>query len=71
MCAEDVKKASCPNISPLIFEERHITAPPEEKNIKNFISDTPIHKLILNVKTIRALVNFGLILVNTIIPQKK
>lgn len=47
--AEEIKAASSPTISPFIFEEKNFINSREEKNIRDFISNTPIHKLFLNV----------------------
>lgn len=47
LSAEEIKKASLPTISPLLFKE---TNPPDtqEENIKHFILNTPINKIFLN-----------------------
>lgn len=48
LSVEDVKKASVSTVSPAIFEEKNEAASQREP-YKNFLSDTPIHKLFLNI----------------------
>lgn len=48
LSAEEIKEASSPTISPLIFREGDGVNSQEEK-IREFISNTPINKLFLNV----------------------
>jgi DNA-binding CsgD family transcriptional regulator len=47
--AAEIKKASLPTISPLVFKQEDLIDSQEEKNIKDFILNTPINKLFLNV----------------------
>lgn len=50
MSSQDIQRSTSPTISPSIFEKMHSIPSQEEAAIKNFLSNTPIHKFFINVE---------------------